>query len=1827
MTAQDRIDRLGETNPAAVELARACSLAARVEPDLLRRLRLLLPGLDAAAEADLWFSDLLTGRDATAIAVDPLVAELLRARLREPDQVTLRDALVAEIAGRHAGAHWTVRLEERIHHVDVSRPADADDQIDELLLAALKELATEPDSRGTARWLLGATGRFPRDVTPRITCRVSTAAATMHLDRQAPLAGLLDAGETQAWLPWLAASLDTVTVPVRLLDGSVVLGADHDEAVPLPDVPDTDPLLVEVRWHDGVRAASQRVRFRLDEPVQVETGAGTVTLVTLSGAAYELSTKDSTPPAGLSFDHLKATLRPCLAREKELAEIRDMLGRTTMITITGAPGCGVSTVMVAAVDAARARGEAVVEHFQAAAYEDLREEYYSRDVARRSVLAQLAAYYPEVRHTAPEVSIETALTTLAERNAFDRRPLLIALDGPIPESVLDQFPDRVPPGVRYLFSRSKSVRVGRRVVELRPEANRRVCLAMVERDRPDLERAFAETVSGGLLADLANALPGRLARIIGWARQQPAETVTADAIPPVLTAAWAEVRADLDRSFGSMADVLRDLLRAAAGRHTWLDCAEAAASVPDRDPVAWQRFWSTVVDLRLVVDTGPDGLVELAAPEAASELAAAGAPYGDQYLGRRHEKPAELARTASPTRLAWVVFHAIAVGNVTGAFEMCTSLPMLSRRYAESVDGLLEDLRSTADALESSAVIGDGTESARAPGLRTLRSVVHRMSAEAVPPADFAAVLHDLLAEKGARRLVDGLDGSDAVLPRLRVRMVTDEQDLRRSSDVTSTPGPALAVAGGWGDPDNPILVTPSGPRTLNGPLPETDVAELVGAARGSARGWVGWTADDVWADRTGSIRRMSVPGGIDHAAWFDGAVVVATQDGSVWVDPLDSSQLPWELPGRGTAVTALCPAPSSARGAVVAGYADGTIRMSTGPDTDTLFTGHRGAVRGLAPVSSSAFVSGGDDGCLISWRTGETAPPAGGILVRDLRTATESGVEALAAVPSPDGRMLLAAGHVNGTVRLWEPDTGAVVSDLLVGQDDPVHVLATVPQPDGQVRLATSNGEGIVRLLEPLAGTLASQSFDSDSMGTTAAVRLRDGRILLATGNWSGRIQFWDVLTGTLRYDPVPTGGSGVRAMAAVPWSGGRDLLAVGGDNFSVQLWDPETGAPAREPLTGHNSVVWTVVALPLLGGRVLLAAGGDDGTVRLWDPTTGAAVGGPLLGHTAPVEAAAAVPLPDGRVLLATGDRDGTVRLWDPLTGSEVDDPLAGRSAPVWTMAALPLPGGRVLLAVGRSDGTVQVWDVTAAGQDGAKRGGKVIRRQQEESPITCVAALPTSGGSRSAVVFGTADGTVATWDAGLGTRRALGAHAEAVRGINAVSPELVVTWAHSVRFWDMSGGLLGRAVGFPGGVDDVVVGDRTCTVLAGDGSVSRRALPRWEPPDMDHPERGCLAVADRTVSAGLGPMLVRVSPDGTAPDERSTGPFRQAVAVAPGQDLLVDTGGRLTFPSGVFVNDVDLVAAARDGVVVTASAASITARDRDSGREIFTEELPAVVTSLAVGAGSSIVAGLENGDTREIYQTTGRQARTMAGAGAPVTALAVLPDSSVVTGTAAGEVRRWPRDATLGPTTFHRRTGAITAIAVAGDLLLIAGEDGRLAVCSTDPDAPEEVLHEVDLGAPVRALAAEPDFAAARDETGRLWLFDLYESSILDVEQLSAAVADPETGIVELSDSGAAPYEVTSIRLVVDGEAAGVSVAGPWPVVKPDGDLVVPVRPLPDQPIRLRHPALAEPAVERPWGTVSMSVRLRSPLLPRYHTGFTLMVDVLPMSPGSTARTETP
>jgi hypothetical protein len=110
------IARLDHRRPKAVRLALLASLAARIEPALLRRLRLEVGpdlDLDVGSEADLWFSPLVESRNPVAMVLRPDAAAELRHELygHDPDRARRARQVVAEV---HAQAPPTIQLLESL---------------------------------------------------------------------------------------------------------------------------------------------------------------------------------------------------------------------------------------------------------------------------------------------------------------------------------------------------------------------------------------------------------------------------------------------------------------------------------------------------------------------------------------------------------------------------------------------------------------------------------------------------------------------------------------------------------------------------------------------------------------------------------------------------------------------------------------------------------------------------------------------------------------------------------------------------------------------------------------------------------------------------------------------------------------------------------------------------------------------------------------------------------------------------------------------------------------------------------------------------------------------------------------------------------------------------------------------------------------------------------------------------------------------------------------------------------------------------------------------------------------------------------------------------------------------------------------------------------------------------------------------------------------------------------------------------------------------------------------------------------------------------------
>jgi hypothetical protein len=276
---------LETTRPAAVELACLVSLAVRIEPELLRAVRLdAAPHLGAAAEADLWFSRLVASRGPDAISLVAEVREVLRRRLAaHPDPATVRRAWAA-VERMHVNASPALVLEERIAHLTVLREPGWRTGVQRELDRALATLAQRPVP-SVARWAVRA--------VPRLPAEVQAWPAAVHLKEAAGELTLVHgrggAGDGAVQdLDMLVRERPTTELRIRRAGSRVYLGDIGGDRAVAVEVPDTDPRLVELRWEERGDSRPEQVAVRNRDVAIVAVGPGPVRLRALGGAVYEL---------------------------------------------------------------------------------------------------------------------------------------------------------------------------------------------------------------------------------------------------------------------------------------------------------------------------------------------------------------------------------------------------------------------------------------------------------------------------------------------------------------------------------------------------------------------------------------------------------------------------------------------------------------------------------------------------------------------------------------------------------------------------------------------------------------------------------------------------------------------------------------------------------------------------------------------------------------------------------------------------------------------------------------------------------------------------------------------------------------------------------------------------------------------------------------------------------------------------------------------------------------------------------------------------------------------------------------------------------------------------------------------------------------------------------------------------------------------------------------------------------------------------------------------------------------------------------------------------
>ena len=384
-------------------------------------------------------------------------------------------------------------------------------------------------------------------------------------------------------------------------------------------------------------------------------------------------------------------------------------------------------------------------------------------------------------------------------------------------------------------------------------------------------------------------------------------------------------------------------------------------------------------------------------------------------------------------------------------------------------------------------------------------------------------------------------------------------------------------------------------------------------------------------------------------------------------------------------------------------------------PKDGAKLTGHTERVMALAfSRDRSMLVAGSMDGTVKVWDP-ETA---------ELQASLPGHAVAVTSLAfSPDGRVL-AVGIGDFTVKLFDVTTEQE-RGRLIGHSDIVTGVAF--SPDGS-RVASVSLDRTVKVWNP-ATAKEQATFGPHKYPARAVAFSRDGK-LVASGDGSvnskdSRVKLWDISSGK----ETATLGSELRMVRQLRFlPDDRTLVASTGYAWSnlggrVRIWDITTGK--EHPwLGGQKGPLFSLACSP---DGTMIATGCVDKTVQVWDTNTGKKIV-LLEGHEKAVSALTFSP--DGRTLVS-GSADKTIRFWAPESGQE-------RGKFTWhkgMVTCLAFSPDGTILASGSEDGGLKLWRASRSGArpvaQPERRAGKPLTPKQLHAALKQANPVYTGAG----------------------------------------------------------------------------------------------------------------------------------------------------------------------------------------------------------------------------------------------------------------------------------------------------------------------------------------------------------------------------------------------------------------------------------------------------------------------------------------------------------------
>jgi WD40 repeat protein len=280
--------------------------------------------------------------------------------------------------------------------------------------------------------------------------------------------------------------------------------------------------------------------------------------------------------------------------------------------------------------------------------------------------------------------------------------------------------------------------------------------------------------------------------------------------------------------------------------------------------------------------------------------------------------------------------------------------------------------------------------------------------------------------------------------------------------------------------------------------------------------------------------------------------------------------------------------------------------------------------------------------------------------------------------------RKILAIGHHNGSITLWDTSNWQPIGNPLKEQEKKI---TGVSFSDDGSTLASASLDGTVFFRDASNGKpMGDPIIAANPEDELVIVLSPDGAILAtATHGTDSSINLWDVPSGKRLGDPFQVD---VRYINRMAFSPDGTLLAIGSESGFPNLLNVTNRRLIEVHGNPHDGWINSITFSP--NGKIM-ATGSDDATIILWDVGSSRSLGDPLRSHTTAVLSLDYSP--DGSMLASTS-RDGKIILWDSGTMQPLGNPLIESNEETGAQIIAFKPDGKSLITLSES-GSHHSWD----------------------------------------------------------------------------------------------------------------------------------------------------------------------------------------------------------------------------------------------------------------------------------------------------------------------------------------------------------------------------------------------------------------------------------------------------------------------------------------------------------------------------------------------------